>query len=58
MAAVGSGVVLDAREGVVVTKNHVNNGADEITISLADSHDAPAKLIGRDPETDVAVFKN
>jgi S1-C subfamily serine protease len=55
--AVGSGVVLDAREGIVVTNNHVIDGADEITISLADSHDTPAKLIGRDPETDVAVLK-
>jgi len=55
--AVGSGVVLDAHQGLIVTNNHVIDRSDEITVALADGHKVQAKLVGRDPETDVAVLK-
>ncbi len=52
----GSGVIV-APEGNVLTNNHVIDGADEIEVQLADGRLAPAKVIGADPETDVAVLK-
>jgi serine protease DegQ len=55
--AVGSGVVLDARLGLIVTNSHVIDRSDEVTVSLADGREVQAKLVGRDPETDVAVLK-
>jgi S1-C subfamily serine protease len=55
--AAGSGVVLDARQGLIVTNNHVIEHADEITVSLSDGRELPAKLIGGDPDTDIAVVK-
>jgi S1-C subfamily serine protease len=55
--AVGSGVVLDAQQGLIVTNNHVIDHADEITVTLADRRELPAKLVGGDPQTDIAVIK-
>jgi Do/DeqQ family serine protease len=54
---VGSGVVFDAHQGLIVTNNHVIDRADEITVTLADGRDLRAKHIGNDPDTDVAVIK-
>ncbi len=55
--AAGSGVVIDASQGLVITNNHVIDRADEITVQLADGRELVAKLVGGDPDTDVAVIK-
>ena len=52
----GSGVIV-AAEGYLLTNHHVIEGADEIEVQLADGRQARAKLIGTDPETDLAVLK-
>ncbi|MDR3086668.1 MAG: trypsin-like peptidase domain-containing protein [Azoarcus sp.] len=52
----GSGVIAGT-EGYVLTNNHVIEGADEIEVVLNDERKFSAKLIGRDPETDLAVLK-
>lgn len=52
----GSGVIVDASEGTIVTNFHVIKGADEIQISLTDGRSYEATLIGADPEVDIAVL--
>ena len=52
----GSGVIIDER-GYIVTNNHVIADADRLEVRLADGREVVASLIGRDPETDVAVLK-
>jgi serine protease DegQ len=52
----GSGVIVSA-EGYLITNHHVVEGADEIEVMLADGRQAQAKVVGTDPETDVAVLK-
>ena len=52
----GSGVIVSP-EGFILTNNHVVEGADEIEVVLNDSRRAQAKVIGTDPETDLAVLK-
>ncbi|MBI2301916.1 MAG: Do family serine endopeptidase [Armatimonadetes bacterium] len=54
--SLGSGVILSA-DGLVVTNNHVVADADEIRVAIADSREFTAKLIGRDPASDVAVLR-
>ncbi|OSQ49664.1 DegQ family serine endoprotease [Thalassospira alkalitolerans] len=54
--ALGSGFIISA-DGYIVTNNHVIDGADEITVRLHEGETLPAKLIGRDPKTDVALLK-
>ena len=54
--ALGSGFIIDA-EGHVVTNNHVIDNAEEITVTVNGGDQYPAKLIGRDPKTDLAVLK-
>jgi serine protease DegQ len=55
--ASGSGVIIDAAQGVVITNNHVIDHAEEITVQLADGRALAAKLVGDDPDTDIAVIK-
>jgi len=55
--AAGSGVVIDARQGLIITNNHVIDRAEEITVQLADGRELAAKLLGGDPDTDVALIK-
>jgi serine protease Do/serine protease DegQ len=55
--SLGSGVIIDAKEGFVITNNHVIKGADEITVSLNDGRSFQATLIGTDPATDVALLQ-
>ena len=55
--SLGSGVVIDAAKGYVLTNHHVVGGADDITVTLQDGRDFKAKLLGSDPETDVAVLQ-
>jgi len=52
----GSGVIVSG-EGYLLTNNHVIDGADDIEVLLTDGRQARAKLVGTDPETDVAVLK-
>lgn len=52
----GSGVIIDAR-GYVVTNQHVIANANEVTVQLADGRSARARIVGSDPDTDLAVLK-
>ena len=54
--SLGSGVIV-SHEGYILTNNHVVEGADEIEVVLTDGRKAPAKVVGLDPETDLAVIK-
>jgi serine protease Do len=54
--ALGSGFVISA-DGVIVTNNHVIDGASEIKVTLDDGTELPAKLLGADPKSDLAVIK-
>lgn len=53
---VGSGVIIDP-SGIVLTNNHVVEGADEVRIKTADEVEHQAEVLGTDPETDVAVLR-
>src|SRR5580765_4577611 len=53
---IGSGVVV-TKDGYILTNNHVVDGADEVKVALTDGRELTAKVIGRDPKTDVAVIK-
>ncbi|TBR40603.1 MULTISPECIES: DegQ family serine endoprotease [Dyella] len=55
--SLGSGVIVDAAKGYILTNNHVVGGADDITVTLQDGRDFKGKLIGTDPDTDVAVVQ-
>lgn len=55
--SLGSGVIVDAENGYVLTNYHVIAGADEISVSLKDGRSLAAKLIGTDPDTDLAVIQ-
>lgn len=55
-ANLGSGVIVSS-EGYILTNQHVVDGADQIEVALADGRTATAKVIGSDPETDLAVLK-
>ncbi|MEC4674746.1 MAG: Do family serine endopeptidase [Nitrospirota bacterium] len=52
----GSGVIVSAN-GYIITNNHVVEQADELTVLLGDKRKFPARLIGTDPKTDLAVIK-
>jgi Do/DeqQ family serine protease len=56
-SSLGSGVIVDARRGYVLTNNHVIDKADEILVTLTDGRKLNAKLVGADPESDIAVVK-
>jgi len=55
--SLGSGVIIDAEKGYVLTNNHVVDGADQISVTLHDSRNLEAKLVGTDPDTDIAVIQ-
>lgn len=53
----GSGVIINAKKGYVVTNNHVIDNADKITVKLDDGREFKAKLVGADPLSDVALLQ-
>ena len=55
--SLGSGVIVDAERGYVLTNNHVIARADEISVGLKDGRTLEAKVIGTDPDTDLAVIQ-
>jgi serine protease DegQ len=55
-AGLGSGVIVST-DGYILTNNHVVEGADEIEVVLNDSRHAPGKVIGTDPDSDLAILK-
>jgi len=55
--SLGSGVIVDAQNGYVLTNSHVIANADEVTVTLRDGRNLKAKLIGTDKDTDVAVIQ-
>jgi len=55
--SLGSGVIIDADAGYIVTNHHVINGADEISVTLHDGQQLEGKVIGSDPEADIAILK-
>ena len=55
--AAGSGVIVDAENGYILTNNHVVEHADEITIVFSDERRAQAEKVGTDPATDLAVLR-
>ena len=55
--AVGSGVIVDAENGYLLTNQHVIDSAERITVTLTDRREFEAEVVGADPETDVALLK-
>ncbi len=55
--SIGSGVIVNAEKGIVLTNNHVVENADTITVRLSDDREIEAELVGADPETDIAVLR-
>ena len=55
--SLGSGFIIDAKEGIIVTNNHVIADADDIEINFSDGKKLKAELVGKDPKTDLAVLK-
>ena len=55
--AAGSGVIIDARQGYVLTNQHVIDDADEIIVTLRDGRKLDARVIGQDPEVDIALLQ-
>ena len=56
MIGLGSGFVID-KSGIIITNNHVIEGADEISVIMSDQKEFAAELLGRDPKADLAVLK-
>ncbi len=56
-AELGSGVIIDKTKGYIVTNNHVVKDADEILVRLGSGEDVPARLVGADPKSDLAVLQ-
>jgi Do/DeqQ family serine protease len=55
--SLGSGVIIDAGKGYIITNNHVIDKADKITVTLQDGQNVEAKLVGSDPTTDIALIQ-
>jgi Do/DeqQ family serine protease len=55
--SLGSGVIVDAEQGYVLTNNHVIQGADDISVTLQDGRSLQGEIVGTDPDTDLAVLK-
>ena len=55
--AMGSGVIVDADNGYLLTNHHVIDNAEQITVALTDRREFEAEVVGADPETDIALLK-
>ncbi|MFT4178790.1 MAG: trypsin-like peptidase domain-containing protein [Thermomonas sp.] len=55
--SLGSGVIIDAQRGLVLTNNHVVENADAVQVQLADGRTLKAEFIGNDPDTDIALMR-
>lgn len=55
--SLGSGFIIDAEKGYIITNNHVVRDAEEVRVTLHDDSTIPAKIIGRDEKIDLAVLK-
>ena len=55
--SLGSGVIVDAAQGLVLTNHHVIEGADDVKVTLADGRTLSAEFVGSDADTDVAVMR-
>lgn len=56
-SSLGSGVIVDAKKGLILTNNHVIKDAYEIKVTLTDGRELDAQILGRDPDTDIAVIQ-
>ncbi len=57
VSSLGSGFVVDGKDGIIVTNHHVIDGAEEISINFHDGTQLKAELIGKDSKTDIALLK-
>jgi serine protease Do len=57
VSSLGSGFIVDGKQGIIVTNNHVIDGAEEIQINLHDGSKLKAELLGKDTKTDIAILK-
>ncbi len=55
--SLGSGVIIDAKNGYVITNHHVIENADGVSVTLSDGRSVEAEFIGSDPDTDVALIR-
>lgn len=55
--SLGSGVIVDAARGLILTNHHVIEGADEVSVTLSDGRTMKAEFVGSDPDTDVALMR-
>lgn len=55
--SLGSGVIVDAARGYILTNHHVVEGADDVAVTLADGRTLKAEFLGSDPDTDVALMR-
>jgi Do/DeqQ family serine protease len=55
--SLGSGVIVDAARGLILTNHHVIEGADQVSVTLGDGRSLPATFVGSDPDTDVALMR-
>jgi Do/DeqQ family serine protease len=55
--SLGSGVIVDAARGLILTNHHVIEGADQVSVTLSDGRTLPASFVGSDPDTDVALMR-
>ena len=56
-SGLGSGVIIDAQQGYIITNYHVIENADDIVISLTSGHQYKATVIGQDPQSDIALLQ-
>jgi serine protease Do len=57
VSSLGSGFIIDGKEGLIVTNNHVIDGAEEIQVNLHDGSKLKAQLLAKDTKTDIALLK-